>query len=183
MRRASLDDADLWRRAMHGVAPLANPRRRPASDPAPPPLAWAGLSRGDGEREETDVGRVTLVRPPPIPPDHSPSASSAGVDRRTAERLRRGRYPVEDRLDLHGMTQNEAHRALSGFVATARAGGKRCVLLITGNGRMSGGVLKAAVPRWLAEPPLRAQVLLLAPARPPHGGAGALYVLLRRAER
>ena len=78
------------------------------------------------------------------------------------------------------MTQAEAHRALVAFIAGSRAAGLRCVLVITGHGRLSGGVLKAAVPRWLDEPDLRRAVLAIAPAQPPHGGAGALYVLLRR---
>ena len=104
----------------------------------------------------------------------------AGVDRATAERLKRGRYQVEARLDLHGMTQAEAHRALAGFVGRSRAAGRRCVLVITGHGRMTGGVLKSAVPRWLAEPGLRPDVLAITPAQPRAGGDGALYVLLRR---
>ena len=94
--------------------------------------------------------------------------------------MRRGRYPVEAVLDLHGLTQAEAHRALSRVIAASRAAGQRCILVVTGHGRMSGGILKAAVPRWLDEPELRRHVLLIAPARPPHGGHGALYVLLRR---
>ena len=105
----------------------------------------------------------------------------AGLDRASAERLRRGRYPIEARLDLHGMTQAEAHRALHGFVAGSRAIGRRVVLVITGHGRISGGVLKAAVPRWLNEPELRRHVLAITPAQPRDGGAGALYLLLRKA--
>jgi DNA-nicking Smr family endonuclease len=104
----------------------------------------------------------------------------AGVDRATAERLKRGRYPVEASLDLHGMTQAEAHRALADFIPRSRAGGRRCLLVITGRGRMGGGILKAAVPRWLGEPELRRHVLAIAPAQPDAGGSGALYVLLRR---
>ena len=78
------------------------------------------------------------------------------------------------------MTQAEAHRALAGFVAASRAAGRRCVLVITGHGRMSGGILKSAVPRWLHEPDLRRDVLAIASARPQHGGSGALYLLLRK---
>jgi DNA-nicking Smr family endonuclease len=114
-------------------------------------------------------------RQPPPPLDRF-----AGLDRASAERLKRGRTPVEARLDLHGMTQDEAHRALSGFVAMSRAAGRRCVLVITGHGRMGGGILKAAVPRWLGEPGERRHVLAITPAQPRDGGAGALYVLLRR---
>src|SRR5437588_346959 len=87
---------------------------------------------------------------------------------------------IEARLDLHGMTQPEAHRALQGFVSGSRAAGRRCVLVITGHGRMSGGILKSAVPRWLHEPDLCRDVLAIASARPQHGGSGALYLLLRK---
>ena len=104
----------------------------------------------------------------------------AGIDRATAQRLKRGRYPVEARLDLHGLTQEAAHRALIDFLGASRAAGRRCILVITGHGRTSGGILRHAVPRWLDEPPLRRHILTLAPARPTDGGAAALYVLLRR---
>ena len=89
--------------------------------------------------------------------------------------------PIEARLDLHGMTQEAAHRELAGFIARAAASGKRSLLIITGKGsREGGGVLRAALPRWLAEPALRARVLALAPAQPKDGGGGAFYLLLRR---
>ncbi|MGH6989108.1 MAG: Smr/MutS family protein [Stellaceae bacterium] len=90
--------------------------------------------------------------------------------------------PIEARLDLHGLTQAEAHRALAGFVAQSHGAGKRVVLIVTGKGSRDGtGVLKAAVPRWLDEPGLRDRVLAAAPAQPRDGGGGALYLLLRRA--
>jgi DNA-nicking Smr family endonuclease len=152
----------LWRRATHDVKPLAArsqsapgplPQRRP-----PDPLAApaAGLSNP-----------VALDR-------------FDGIDRASAERLKRGQHRIEARLDLHGMTQGEAHGALLGFIRTARASGKRCVLVITGLGRIGGGVLKAAVPRWLDEAEFRPHLLAIATAQPRDGGAGALYVMLRR---
>jgi DNA-nicking Smr family endonuclease len=188
MRRPSADDAAIWQRAMQGVARLSRPhqaRDRDAGRLLPiinRAIAANGVDRAVGGRERTREGEADGM-PPSFPHSQSPPGEFAGIDRRTAERLRRGRYPVEARLDLHGMTQPEAHRALHTFVDSARAAGKRCVLVITGHGRLSGGVLKAVVPRWLAEPELRRDILWLAPARPGHGGAGALYVLLRRADR
>jgi DNA-nicking Smr family endonuclease len=106
----------------------------------------------------------------------------SGIDRANAERLKRGLHPIEARLDLHGMSQVEAHRALAAFVRGSHNSGRRCVLVITGRGfGPSGpGVLKLAVPRWLEEPGLRRQILAIAPAQPRDGGVGALYVLLRR---
>jgi DNA-nicking Smr family endonuclease len=104
-----------------------------------------------------------------------------GVDRRLAERLKRGRLPIQSSLDLHGLTQAEAHAAVEGFIARAADRGWRTVLIVTGKGRRDGGgILKTALPRWLNEAALRGHVLALAEARPEHGGAGALYVLLRR---
>jgi DNA-nicking Smr family endonuclease len=106
----------------------------------------------------------------------------AGIDRANAERLKRGLHRIEARLDLHGMTQAEAHGALSGFITGSRTAGRRCVLVITGRGlgQNGPGVLKSSVPRWLEEPELRRQILATAPAQPHHGGPGATYLLLRR---
>jgi DNA-nicking Smr family endonuclease len=106
----------------------------------------------------------------------------AGIDRANAERLKRGLHKVEARLDMHGMTQAEAHRALGAFIGQSRDAGYRCVLVITGRGLGPNGpgILKSAVPRWLQEPELRRHVLAMAPAQPRHGGGGAAYLLLRR---
>jgi len=178
MRRLAADDAGLWRRAMRDVAPLPGRGVTPL-DRDLPDRGRPGRIAG-----ETPAVQAPVPHRPPPParpqPPLPPLDRFAGVDRATAERLKRGRYQVEARLDLHGMTQAEAHRALSGFVGRSRAAGRRCVLVITGHGRMTGGVLKSAVPRWLAEPGLRPDVLAITPAQPRAGGDGALYVLLRR---
>jgi len=176
MGRQRADDREVWRRAIRDVAPLpgrgaADPG---ASDRAPLTRNAAGTAAVQGGPPTAPVLRHTP--PTPLPP----LDRFAGVDRATAERLKRGRMRTEARLDLHGMTQAEAHRALAGFVERSRAAGRRCLLVITGHGRMGGGILKAAVPRWLAEPDLRHHVLAIAPAQPEAGGSGALYVLLRR---
>ncbi len=130
-------------------------------------------------------------------PTHQPDAASAGhrrapaplthgsrdgLDRRKAERLRRGRLPIEATLDLHGLRQAEAHRRLERFLAESQAAGKRCVLVVTGKGvhKEEGGVLRANVPRWLNEAPNRARILTFDYAQQKHGGTGALYILLRR---
>jgi|TARA_Y100000294_G_scaffold153626_1_gene152684 DNA-nicking Smr family endonuclease len=90
---------------------------------------------------------------------------------------------IEATLDLHGLTQAEAHRALGAFLRGSRSAGKRTVLVITGKGGVKGserGVLRDAVPRWLNEGPNRRMIRGFSFAAPKDGGQGALYVLLKR---
>jgi len=171
--RPSREERALWRASMRDVTPLAPaPRAAPTDrdasdlDALPPPAAPAEAPRAPR---------------PPLPP-LAPGAAP-GIDRATAEKLRRGRLPIEARLDLHGMTEAEAHRALLAFVLGAWRRDLRSLLVITGKGGRapgSPGVLKRAVPRWLNEAALRPAVLAFAAAQPRDGGAGALYLLLRR---
>jgi DNA-nicking Smr family endonuclease len=175
----SAEDLDLWRRLTRDIAPL--PRRARADrvrtdrsiEPADLP---GGASEASSAAAQQPRRAPAQPKPKPVPA----SDPFAGIDRASAERLKRGKRAIEARLDLHGMTQSQAHRALSGFVAASRATGHRCVLVITGRGQLGGGILKQAVPRWLAEPDLRSHVLTVAQAQPEHGGSGALYLLLRR---
>ncbi len=133
--------------------------------------------------------------PPPASrrdlPSSSPSRGSiAGLDRRNAERLRRGKLPIDGRIDLHGMTQAEAHAALHRFVHASALSGRRCLLVITGKGLRENrsddiyapepGILRRMVPQWLREPGISTHVLAVETAARQHGGGGAYYVLLRR---
>lgn len=100
-----------------------------------------------------------------------------GVDRRTAERLKKGRMSIDGRLDLHGMSREAAHHRVIGFILDSQAAGKRCVLVVTGKGK---GILQTELPRWLNMAPLRAAVLSFDHATAKDGGTGAVYVLLKR---
>ena len=158
----------LWRRVTLTARPLKGrvppPPEPPARCPDPPP----------------DTGRE-----PRKPPVHH---GGNGLDGRTADRLRRGRLPIEGRLDLHGRTQAEAHRLLTRFIAESHRAGRRCVLVITGKGfnpdargpEAAIGVLRRQLPRWLAEAPNKSLVLAAAQAQPRHGGGGAFYIYLRK---
>lgn len=171
------DDLALWRSVTETIKPLRsrNKNAAPISVPAEPPPQPALPIR-------QRIQRTPLPAAPSLP-NLSPGRTP-GMDRRTADRLQRGRLTVEDRLDLHGMTQAQAHRSLIGFIEHGHAAGLRTVLVITGKGRSDGGegggVLRAAVPRWLNEAALRPLILAFHPARPADGGAGALYVRLKR---
>jgi DNA-nicking Smr family endonuclease len=164
-------DRALWQRATRDVARLA-PRPEPAPASIPKPAQKKAAEPRSSPEPAPALPPLTLDR-------------FAGVDRANAERLKRGKHEIEARLDLHGMTQAEAHRALSTFIRASRADGRRCVLIITGRGSAkgpnnAGGVLKSAVPRWLDEPEFRPHLLAIATAQPRDGGNGALYVMLRR---
>jgi DNA-nicking Smr family endonuclease len=172
----TVEEAELWQRVARKVRPLDEERARsltpsPALGPAP-----AGAVAADGE----------LAASPPAPsrPARSqataPAADHGTLDRRTAQRLKRGRTAIDARFDLHGHTQSTAHAALLRFVEAARARGCRHVLVVTGRGAEGGGILRRTVPRWLMEPAFHRHVVAFHEAGPRHGGAGALYVVLRR---
>ena len=112
------------------------------------------------------------------------SSVSHVLDRPTLDKLAKGRMPIEARVDLHGMTQTRAHRALFGFLQRAHGEGLTFVLVITGKGKMGveseRGVLRRQVPQWLGLPEFRSLVVGFEEAHIGHGGEGALYVRIRR---
>ncbi|KPP89206.1 MAG: hypothetical protein HLUCCA08_03175 [Rhodobacteraceae bacterium HLUCCA08] len=117
------------------------------------------------------------------------NTGGVAMDRKAFGRLKRGKLSPEARIDLHGMTLERAHPALTGFILNAHAAGRRLVLVITGKGKARDeggpiptrfGVLRHQVPQWLRMPPLSGAVLQVTEAHRSHGGAGAYYVYLRR---
>ncbi len=178
-RRPSAEESELFRRAVGDAKPLRARAKRPAAAPAPPK---------EPAPSKPSAPRAARVAPPraarptsPLPRAKAPAPGRfADIDKRTAERFRKGELAIEATLDLHGLIQTEAHRRLDAFIERAAAAGTRMLLVVTGKGQNGGGVLRDSVPRWLAEPGLRPRVLALAHAQPKHGGGGALYVLLRK---
>jgi DNA-nicking Smr family endonuclease len=118
-------------------------------------------------------------------------APLAVIDRRTRTQIARGTLDIDARLDLHGLTQSRAHQRLRRFLEAAQADGAKLVLIITGKGKPADevsdggelGVLKRAVPSWLAGTEFRDLVQSFDEAGRRHGGGGALYVRLRRRRR
>ena len=174
-RSLSEDERKLWESVAKQVKPLrATPRllRPPAS-----------------EAETTVVAPSAPPRPPsPVkisspPKPHAPPLAPIG--RRERAQLSRGKKEIDARIDLHGMTQTRAHRALLGFLQRAHHDGFSFVLVITGKGKLGveseRGVLRRQVPQWLALPEFRALVVGFEEAHIGHGGEGALYVRVRRA--
>ena len=181
LRRLSEEEIALWIEVAKSVA-----RRRGAVLPtlaAPRPTAAPAAN----EPPAPPAAAPTKPRRPAGPPPLAP------LERRLKRDLARGRAVVDSVLDLHGLTQAEAHHALRGFLVQAQIQDFRLVIVITGNGARLGrddadwphetGVLRRLVPHWLREPDLRSTVLGFEEAGPGHGGAGALYVRLRRRDR
>ncbi len=159
---------DEFRRTIGDVRPLKGEKRRVT--PPSKRLPTEPVERRTEGHSGPPVGAPVEI------------GSTPGVDRRTAERLRRGKLRIDARLDLHGYTQAAAHEALTAFVTEGAARGHRCLLIVTGKGAVSqgGGVLRRGVPEWLNLPPCRGLVLAITESQPQHGGGGAFYVLLRR---
>lgn len=158
---------------------------------------WRGFVRAikplHGRDGAADVESEALTAPPvpaaskakPLAPSRQPGKPAgpplAALARREKQKLARGRVAIDARIDLHGMTQGEAHVALAYFLRRAQRNGARFVLVITGKGGSGErGVLRRQVPLWLGLPDLRDTVVGFEQAHVAHGGEGALYVQLRR---
>ena len=203
-RAVSRDESAFWRQVMDDVEPL--PGGGDANDvPAPEtgPEIHAPDVAGKKPKPPARPPRPTPAPalPPASPPEPSPGhakepelrhGEAPGLEKRTKTRMRRGQMDIEATLDLHGLTQAEAHRALGAFLHGSRSAGRLTVLVITGKGGgkdlgsgrggPGSGVLRDAVPRWLNEGPNRRIIRGFSHAVPKDGGQGALYVLLKRLE-
>ncbi|GEO98372.1 Smr/MutS family protein [Methylobacterium haplocladii] len=152
----------------------------PAAKPAPKPAAQRPVKLAD-------------LAPMPMAAQPRPfkltnASKPPGLERRERMGLRRGSLAIDARIDLHGLYQADAHAALVGFLLRAREAGHARVLVVTGKGGDKGpasafserGVLRRSVPHWLRGAELGHFVLGFEEAARHHGGAGALYVRLRR---
>ena len=179
-RRVTPDELELWRHVAQTVRPIKSKRRaapdKDATPSAPPATPKAAKPASPA------VPPARPHPPAPVKPHALTHGLSHGIDRRQAERFRKGKLAIEGKIDLHGRTQQDAHDDLLAFLRRAHAAGKRNVLVVTGKGMTTSktGILRQAVPRWLNEPAFRSLVLAFDYAEPQHGGEGALYVLLKR---
>ena len=184
-RPVSREEQSLWRQVTGDVEPLSpqppkQPEAQPATDKAkkttPPPRKSESKAPAAAPPPAAPAAPVVARQQPELAP-----GKTAGLDKRTAQRLKRGQLKPEARVDLHGMIQVEAHAALNDFVSECHMAGLRHVLVITGKGSVrEGGVLRRMVPQWLNQAPLRGMVIAIEQAIPRDGGGGAFYPLLRR---
>lgn len=179
------EDRRLWQRFTQDITPLS------------PAVAQKSATA------DTAIGLTAAVSPPARRPKvRGPAPAPAkrhqvnapqelipgkiiNSDKATARRVKRGKQPIDARIDLHGMDQTTAYMQLTGFISRAVQRNFKTVLVVTGKGawREGGGVLKREVPRWLNEQPLRSQVLSFSHATREDGGDGALIILLKTRKR
>lgn len=172
-RRLTPDEAKAWLRVARSI-------KRIGPEPTDFEVLISALEAGEpaSQTHALPPGR-TVSAPASVSPP-IPSAGAAPANRGKEKRVRRGKLAVSATFDLHGHTQASAARALPGFLSKAQLDGSRCVLVITGKGRLSGGVLKRNFLSWLETPEARSMVTGYAEAHQRHGGAGAFYVFLRK---
>lgn len=170
-RRLSRAEAELWAKATADVRPSRTRPKKTVASPAPP---------AEPVSAPAAPAPTILVTPARAP---KPAPPVLDIDRRTRVKLKRGRLDVDAKIDLHGMRQAEAQRALNSFLRRAQADGARIAIVVTGKGatRDEGGVLRRVVPLWLEAAGLRDVVSGFGSAARHHGGEGALYVRIRRA--
>jgi len=174
-KHSNSDDAALFRDVVGDVNPVTTRRKRLQS-PAPKPHARFTAAEHDavleesmraGDPAEMETGEELVFRRP-------------HVGRKIMRQLRRGNYAIQEEIDLHGLTADEAHAELHDFIKGCSAAGLRCVRVVHGKGLGSGHkgpVLKAGVNRWLIR---WQEVIAFCSAQPRDGGTGAVYVLLSR---
>lgn len=180
-----LQDAQLWQHVTKDVSPIKKEhasvniikqKHEKKGSPSPQSVCQSEqrqpYSKTISKTQETDF-------------------SSRQIDTRTEQRLKRGQFKIELKIDLHGKSQIQAYDTLQALIPNAFHQGKRCILVITGKGahktdmsllEQTTGILKQKTPEWLSSTPLNQYVLRYETARPKDGGQGALYVLLRRSK-
>lgn len=180
------EDVELWKQATSDVKPL------PGKEEGVSGADKDATGKKTGREYDKSSVRVSYPSQASDPKTKKTKEPGVGIDKRTDEKLRRGKMEIDGRLDLHGFNQDEARIALINFITGAYESGKRCLLVITGKGNgkqhdneeewfmSQKGVLKQKVPEWLAEDVLRPLIVQTHPAQRHHGGDGALYILLRR---
>lgn len=163
------DELQLWSMVAATVHPLPG-RKLPKAEVAPaPPID-----------PQAPAARI----PPPKPQGPHPKRGPAeAIEPRRKHRIAKERDPIGAHIDLHGLGQDQARAALERFVLRSWDEGMRAILVITGKGLRGDGVLRRMTPEWLADPRLRHAVAGISEAHHRHGGAGAIYIALKRKTR
>lgn len=181
--RQNDDDKTLWEKVTQSVTALPSRKERLFADvPSVPAVQNTSASASEDKKNPVQGQRDVSLRSQKsvTPPADLRLGEHSGIDRSNARRLQRGQMHIEDKLDLHGLSQDQAHRNLISFISRAVHQNLRHVLVITGKGRDGQGVLRQQVPKWLKDAPLAPHINAISHAQPQDGGTGALYIRLKR---
>jgi DNA-nicking Smr family endonuclease len=182
-RRETLSEEEMWSLATEGADPLQD--RSARIRPGPQPLSIAP-ARLDPDLEAYDELRALVSGVAPFDiadTDEFIEGHVRGLDPHVVRRLKRGELALQAHVDLHGLLKEEAKTELESFLAKSRQQGRRCVLVVHGRGLHSKDqvpVLKEALKCWMRTDRFARHVLAFSTARPHDGGAGAVYVLLKK---
>ena len=187
-RQLAPEEKSLWHHAVRDATPLQPSAVAGGPDPASPFMQSLRKKAKAGPQSVVPLAAGGELRP------KLTNRPISALDRRTSQKLRNGRIPIDATLDLHGMRQDEAHRRLISFIEGGQRQRYKCVLVITGKGSGSSsdrpwgadagrGVLRTALPNWLQTEPLSRYVVKYQAAHIHHGGSGAYYLFLRKLER
>lgn len=194
-RKLTSEEVELWHQVVEHTERLhPGSHTIPPSLPLPKPKPAKVLQgRSENLLEAFELGSKAKPKPQRHSLKPTPAKALASnplqMDEKAFRRMKRGKLKPEGKLDLHGMRVDSAHPALTRFILSAQASGKRLVLVVTGKGKdrdepgpipVPRGVLRHHVPQWLALPPLAQAVLQVTQSHVTHGGEGAYYVYLRR---
>lgn len=177
------EDKELWAKVTKTLTPMHPQAPQPVE-----PEDFSEMLDGKKQAAKPKPGTETAMRTPPKAPKPAAPLPLHQLEHRYRKKLVRGVKPIDGRIDLHGLTQHQAHQRLRGFLYEAQASGYKVVLVITGKGGRSEsggfmderGVLRRVVPQWLAMSDMRSLVIGYEEAHVTHGGSGALYVRIRR---
>jgi DNA-nicking Smr family endonuclease len=183
MRKLNPEDKRLWEFVTRSVTPLKE--RRHSADDALAELAEKPIKTKLKYSAVEALPTPVKKEAPALKPLHVGTA--VDLDAATAKKFKRGKMPVDARLDLHGLTLAQAHAALISFIRTQAERGARSVIVVTGKGSPNAerptGKIKAELIHWLNAGSVRPYILAVNEATPRQGGSGAVYVLLKRRDR
>ncbi|QFT64946.1 hypothetical protein FIU91_18560 [Roseivivax sp. THAF30] len=192
-RKVRPEELELWGKVARSANRLDTQGKFARKDDTPKPRRAPPAQSSPSPLPDFQIGQKRSGAPQTwSPPDTTTSRldrDPVQMDSKAFTRMKRGKLKPDARLDLHGMTLDRAHPALTRFIFASQARGHRLVLVITGKGQREDpydpaprrrGVLKTQVPQWLRMPPLATAVLQISEAHIRHGGGGAYYVYLRR---
>jgi DNA-nicking Smr family endonuclease len=168
-----IDDDELFRQTMQGVTPLKAENRVKHKPAKARPRVRHHEELSVDENRFSDAAIPEAVA-------ETLNFARSGVQQNTLKKMRQGKLPIDNNIDLHGMTVTEARSYLLQFLAECEHDSSRVVIIVHGKGYRSRGkipVIKTMLNRWLRESP---EVLAFHSAKPKHGGSGALYVLLKK---